>query len=213
MGILPPSMDNTPSPRKIFAHRHTASSFDREAAPYDTVASRLAGRGVKPQLLQPSGSGEYASWLTLDRYLPMSAAVGDFASRAPPARVPAGARPTYDLPDSAVNPFRFAKPEVGAPYGEAYVHPKFGHLSPWPSPRRFNNSRAATASSQSVQSLRASASMSLNATQRRQPKHLTGGVGGSPRWPAPSPLSSHTPSVRASLVPAYRSPTGRAGGF
>ena len=168
---------------------------------------------LKPQLLQPSGSGEYASWLTLDRYLPMSAAVGDFASRAPPARVPAGARPTYDLPDSAVNPFRFAKPEVGAPYGEAYVHPKFGHLSPWPSPRRFNNSRAATASSQSVQSLRASASMSLNAKQRRQPKHLTGGVGGSPRWPAPSPLSSHTPSVRASLVPAYRSPTGRAGGF
>lgn len=205
----------------LFLYRHGSCSFDTAAAPYDTVPKRVAGRVVTSQLMQPTGSGVYASWQHKDRYIPMSAAVGDFASRPPPASNAAGPRPSYsDLPDSALNPFRFGREADAARYaGEAYIHPHFGHLSPWPSPRAAWNTKALAGQAvgpvspgrhptqASLASLRPSSSISLNkqhlsAARKAWP---TGGSGGSPRWPAASPLSSPVMSAR----PAYRRAAAR----
>ena len=208
--------------RQLFLYRHGSSSFDTTAAPYDTVPKFVAGRAVSSQLMQPTGTGVYASWQSSkDRYIPMSAAVGDFASRPPPASVAAGPRPSYsDTPDSALNPFRFGKQDDAARYAsEAYIHPHFGHLAPWPSPRAAWNTKALAgqavgpvspgrhATQASLASLRPSSSMSLNKQHLSAARKCwpTGGSGGSPRWPAASPLSSPVMSAR----PAYRRAAAR----
>ena len=206
--------------RQLFLYRHGSSSFDTAAAPYDTVSKYVAGRAVTSELMQPTGTGVYASWLSSkDRYIPMSAAVGDHASRRPPASVAAGPRPSYsDTPDSALNPFRFGKEADAARYAsEAYVHPHFGHLAPWPSPRAAWNAKALAgqavgpvppgrhATQASLAALRPSMSLNkqhLSAAKKCWP---TGGSGGSPRWPAASPLSSPVTSAR----PAYRRAAAR----
>ena len=137
----PRSVFRAPTPRSVaigsttelaggglFLHRHSASSFDCAAAPYDTVPKRVAGRVVNTQLMQPTGSGEYASWRSKDRYIPMSAAVGDFDSRPRPASTAAGPRASHSrVADSALNPFRFGRQQDAARYAsEAYIHPHFG---------------------------------------------------------------------------------------
>ena len=210
-----------PAGRQLFLHRHGSASFDTAAAPYDTVSKFVAGRAVNSQLTQPTGTGVYATWQSAkDRYIPMSSAVGDhisqpgltFRSRA---ELAAGPRPSYsDKPDSALNPYRFGRPADAARYAsEAYIHPQFGHLTPWPSPRAAWNAKASAgqavgpvspgqhATQASLALLRPSSSRSLNkqhlsATKKCWP---TGGSGGSPRWPAASPLSSPVMSAR----PAY----------
>ena len=210
-----------PAGRQLFLHRHGSASFDTAAAPYDTVSKFVAGRAVNSQLTQPTGTGVYATWQSAkDRYIPMSSAVGDHVSQPgltlrSRAELAAGPRPSYsDKPDSALNPYRFGRPADAARYAsEAYIHPQFGHLTPWPSPRAAWNAKASAgqavgpvspgrhATQASLALLRPSSSRSLNkqhlsATKKCWP---TGGSGGSPRWPAASPLSSPVMSAR----PAY----------
>ena len=210
-----------PAGRQLFLHRHGSASFDTAAAPYDTVSKFVAGRAVNSQLTQPTGTGVYATWQSAkDRYIPMSSAVGDHISQPgltlrSRAELAAGPRPSYsDKPDSALNPYRFGRPADAARYAsEAYIHPQFGHLTPWPSPRAAWNAKASAgqavgpvspgrhATQASLALLRPSSSRSLNkqhlsATKKCWP---TGGSGGSPRWPAASPLSSPVMSAR----PAY----------
>jgi hypothetical protein len=210
-----------PGGHQLFLHRHGSASFDTAAAPYDTVSKFVAGRAVNSQLTQPTGTGVYATWQSAkDRYIPMSSAVGDHVSQPGLTLrsrdvLGAGPRPSYsDQPDSALNPYRFGRPADAARYAsEAYIHPQFGHLTPWPSPRAAWNAKASAgqavgpvspgrhATQASLALLRPSSSRSLNKQHLSAAKKCwpTGGSGGSPRWPAASPLSSPVRSAR----PAY----------